>query len=58
MLLDGTEPDEIARVLGIRPSWLDARRWAMLERVRRLPTRRRSGAGQEDLNWPNGALPA
>jgi DNA-binding NarL/FixJ family response regulator len=58
MLLDGTEPDEIARVLGVRPAWLAARRWAMLERLRRLPTRRgeRSSAGHRD--WPTGTLPA
>jgi DNA-binding NarL/FixJ family response regulator len=54
MLLDGTDPDEIARVLGMRPGWLAARRWAMLERLRRLPTRR--GSGESD--WPTGALPA
>jgi hypothetical protein len=44
MLIDGTEPDEIAKVLGMQPRWLAARRWAMLERLRRLPTRRRPGA--------------
>lgn len=54
MLIDGTDPDEIADVLGIRPRWLAARRWAMLERLRRMPTRR--GAGSSD--WPTGALPA
>jgi DNA-binding NarL/FixJ family response regulator len=40
MLLDGTDPDEIAKVLGITRGWLAARRWAMLERLRRMPTRR------------------
>jgi DNA-binding NarL/FixJ family response regulator len=44
MLIDGTEPDEIAKVLGMQPRWLAARRWAMLERLRRMPTRRRPGA--------------
>lgn len=58
MLLDGTDPEEIARVLDLRPRWLAARRWAMLERLRRMPTRRgtESGTGQPD--WPTGALPA
>jgi DNA-binding NarL/FixJ family response regulator len=54
MLLDGTDPDEIARVLGMRPGWLAARRWAMLERLRRLPTRR----GRGGADWPTGTLPA
>jgi DNA-binding NarL/FixJ family response regulator len=58
MLLDGTPPDEIARVLGMRPKWLAARRWAMLERLRRLPTRRDSTAAREDPDWPNGTQPA
>lgn len=59
MLLDGTDPDEIARVLGMRPSWLAARRWAMLERLRRLPTRRdASTAARTKPDWPTGALPA
>jgi DNA-binding NarL/FixJ family response regulator len=53
MLLDGTEPDEIAKVLDIRPRWLAARRWAMLERLRRMPTRR--GA---EPDWPTDALSA
>jgi DNA-binding NarL/FixJ family response regulator len=55
MLVDGTEPDEIAEVLGVGPSWLAARRWAMLERLRRMPTRR-PGGGQHD--WPPGSLRA
>jgi len=45
MLIDGTEPDEIAKVLGMQPRWLAARRWAMLDRLRRMPTRRRAGDG-------------
>jgi DNA-binding NarL/FixJ family response regulator len=40
MLLDGTDPDEIAQVLGITRGWLAARRWAMLEQLKRLPARR------------------
>ena len=40
MLLDGTDPDEIAEVLGITRGWLAARRWAMVEQLRRMPTRR------------------
>jgi hypothetical protein len=57
MLLDGTDPDEIARVLGMKPAWLAARRWAMLERLRRLPTRRGVPATpDEDADWPSGAL--
>jgi len=54
MLLDGTDPDEIAHVLGIKPRWLAARRWAMLERLRRMPTRR----GADSLDWPTDALSA
>lgn len=34
MLLHGTPPDEVARTLGVKESWLSARRWAMLERLR------------------------
>jgi DNA-binding NarL/FixJ family response regulator len=52
MLIDGTEPDEIAKVLGMQPRWLAARRWAMLERLRRMPTRRRPG----DRNGHRGSL--
>jgi DNA-binding NarL/FixJ family response regulator len=55
MLLDGTDPDEIARVLGMRPGWLAARRWAMLERLRRMPSRRGSPAAGEDADWPTGS---
>jgi DNA-binding NarL/FixJ family response regulator len=58
MLLDGTEPDEIARVLGMRPKWLKARRWAMLERLRRMPTRRNAAADPDEPDWPTGAMPA
>jgi DNA-binding NarL/FixJ family response regulator len=58
MLLDGTPPEEIARVMGMRPKWLAARRWAMLERLRRLPTRRNPSAGRDDPDWPKGPLPA
>jgi DNA-binding NarL/FixJ family response regulator len=35
MLVEGTPPDEIAAVLGLSPRWLDIRRWAMLEQLRR-----------------------
>ena len=55
MLLDGTDPDEIAQVLGMRPAWLVARRWAMLERLRRLPTRRGAAEGPGP-DWPTGTL--
>jgi DNA-binding NarL/FixJ family response regulator len=55
MLLDGTDPDEIARVLGMRPGWLAARRWAMLERLRRLPTRRGAPPANGDSDWPADA---
>ena len=34
MLLHGTPPDEVARTLGVKESWLSSRRWAMLERLR------------------------
>jgi DNA-binding NarL/FixJ family response regulator len=40
MLVAGTEPDEIAGVLGVQPEWLAARRWAMVERLRRVSGRR------------------
>jgi DNA-binding NarL/FixJ family response regulator len=40
MLVAGTEPEEIAGVLGVQPEWLAARRWAMVERLRRASTRR------------------
>lgn len=56
MLLDGTDPEEIARVLGMNPAWLSARRWAMLECLRRLPNRRGVPAPDEDAGWPDGAL--
>jgi DNA-binding NarL/FixJ family response regulator len=56
MLLDGTAPDEIARVLGMGPGWLAARRWGMLERLRRLPTRRDATAHPDEPDWPEGAL--
>jgi DNA-binding NarL/FixJ family response regulator len=57
MLIDGTDPDEIACVLGMEPGWLEARRWAMLEQLRRMPTRRVPSAdgGPE---WPPSALSA
>jgi DNA-binding NarL/FixJ family response regulator len=58
MLLDGTAPEEIARVLGMRPPWLAARRWAMLERLRRLPTRRDATAGRDEPDWPEDTLRA
>jgi DNA-binding NarL/FixJ family response regulator len=57
MLLDGTGPDDIAQVLGMRPAWLAARRWAMLERLRRLPTRRGAAEGTGP-DWPTGSFPA
>jgi DNA-binding NarL/FixJ family response regulator len=40
MLLAGNEPDEIAEVLRVEPDWLAARRWAMVERMRRVSARR------------------
>jgi DNA-binding NarL/FixJ family response regulator len=40
MLVAGTEPREIADVLGVEPDWLAARRWAMIERLRRVSGRR------------------
>jgi DNA-binding NarL/FixJ family response regulator len=58
MLLDGTDPDEIAAVLGMKPGWLAARRWAMLERLRRMPTRRDASAPRADPDWPPSALRA
>jgi DNA-binding NarL/FixJ family response regulator len=58
MLLDGTAPEEIARVLDMRPPWLAARRWAMLERLRRLPTRRDATAGRGEPDWPEDTLRA
>jgi DNA-binding NarL/FixJ family response regulator len=58
MLLDGTELDDIAHVLGMQPRWLAARRWAMLERLRRMPTRRDATADPDGPDWPAGALPA
>lgn len=39
MLIHGTEPVEIAETLAVDESWLTARRWAMLERLRRRPSR-------------------
>jgi DNA-binding NarL/FixJ family response regulator len=58
MLLDGTDPEEIARVLDLRPRWLAARRWAMLERLRRMPTRRGPSRGPVEPDWPAGPFPA
>jgi hypothetical protein len=58
MLLDGTEPDEIAGVMGMAPGWLAARRWAMLERLRRMPSRRRGTARGDKPHWPPSALRA
>jgi DNA-binding NarL/FixJ family response regulator len=40
MLVAGTEPAEIADVLGVPLDWLVARRWAMVERLRRASSRR------------------
>jgi DNA-binding NarL/FixJ family response regulator len=40
MLVAGTEPREIADVLNVEPDWLAARRWAMIERLRRVSGRR------------------
>ena len=54
MLLDGTDPDEIAQVLGITRGWLAARRWAMLEQLRRMPTRR--GVTEQARAEPAGWL--
>ncbi|HYZ81729.1 MAG TPA: response regulator transcription factor [Solirubrobacteraceae bacterium] len=44
MLVAGTEPADIAEVLGVQPDWLAARRWAMVERLRRVSSRRVSAA--------------
>jgi DNA-binding NarL/FixJ family response regulator len=52
MLVAGTEPDEIAGVLGVEPEWLAARRWAMVERLRRVSSRRVAAP------VPRGGLPA
>jgi hypothetical protein len=58
MLLDGTAPEEIAGVLGMGPGWLAARRWGMLERLRRLPTRRDATADPDEPDWPQDTLRA
>jgi DNA-binding NarL/FixJ family response regulator len=42
LLAAGTPPAEIASVLAVSEEWLDARRWAMLERLRAGPRIRRS----------------
>jgi DNA-binding NarL/FixJ family response regulator len=42
MLVNGTPADEIAQVLGISRQWLDARRWAMLRKLKGAPRIRRS----------------
>jgi DNA-binding NarL/FixJ family response regulator len=52
MLLAGNEPHEIAEVLRVPPDWLAARRWAMVERMRRV-SGRRVGA-----STARGGLPA
>jgi DNA-binding NarL/FixJ family response regulator len=39
MLLAGNEPEEIAEVLNVPVDWLAARRWAMVERMRRVSGR-------------------
>jgi DNA-binding NarL/FixJ family response regulator len=52
MLVAGTDPAEIADVLGVPPDWLDARRWAMVERLRRVSGRREAPA------TARGGLPA
>ena len=52
MLVAGTDPAEIADVLGVPPDWLDARRWAMVERLRRVSGRR------EAATTARGGLPA
>jgi DNA-binding NarL/FixJ family response regulator len=44
MLINGTPPEEIARVLAISEQWLDARRWAMLRSLKEPPRVRRSEA--------------
>jgi hypothetical protein len=54
MLLDGTDPEEIADVLGLRPNWLAARRWAMLERLRRMPGRRDANGADARSSRPPG----
>ena len=50
MLVAGTEPDEIAGVLGVTPEWLEARRWGMVERLRRVPSRRSAGVVRGSLS--------
>jgi DNA-binding NarL/FixJ family response regulator len=52
MLVAGTEPDDIADVLGVQPAWLAARRWAMVERLRRVSSRRVGSPAER------GGLPA
>jgi DNA-binding NarL/FixJ family response regulator len=52
MLLAGNEPDEIAEVLRVEPDWLAARRWAMVERMRRVSARRAGTTAER------GRLPA
>ena len=48
MLVAGTEPDDIAEVLGVQPEWLTARRWAMVERLRRVSGRRVPASAARD----------
>jgi two-component system response regulator DevR len=44
LLAAGTPPSEIASVLSVSEDWLDARRWAMLRRLRAGPRARRGEA--------------
>jgi DNA-binding NarL/FixJ family response regulator len=37
MLVHGTPPEEISRVLGISEHWLEVRRWGMLKQLTRSP---------------------
>jgi DNA-binding NarL/FixJ family response regulator len=52
MLAHGTPADEIAATLRMKPGWLVARRWAMLEQLREATVRRRA------LRAPSALRPA
>ena len=58
MMVAGTAPDDIAKVMQLRPEELVARRWAMVKRLSRMSTRGdgRGAAGHPE--WPPGALHA
>lgn len=55
MLVHGIPPDEIARTLGISEDWLQARRWAVFERLRGGPARRSSR--RRERPGPRGSQP-